>query len=118
MDTIALENIHVETVIGTGPEERLAPRSLLVSLRLSLDLRAAGERDDLSCSVDYAELTRKIAALGRTSDFYLLEAFAEECARLGLSYMQVVSVWVRVVKPGVLPEVDTIAIEVNRSKSI
>ena len=95
----------------------MAPRPLLVSVRLMLDLLEAGERDDLHCSVDYAELTRRIVALGQASKFHLLEAFAERCARLGLSYPRVAAVWVRVVKPGVMAEVDTVAIEVNHSKS-
>ncbi len=117
MDAVILEKIAVRTVIGTMEDERIAPRELLVSLRLAVDLYAAGTSDSLADAVDYQELTEKVIELGRKSRFRLLEAFAEACARLCLEHRLVEAAAVTVEKPGILPAVKKIAVEITRYKN-
>ena len=45
MDSIILNNLTVEAVIGTLPQERQQPQKLILNIEMELDLQPAGESD-------------------------------------------------------------------------
>ena len=53
MDAIVISDLEVFAHHGVFPEENVLGQKFLVSLRLEVDLRPAGQRDDLSASVNY-----------------------------------------------------------------
>jgi len=117
MDKIIITGFPVETVIGTFPEERKQPQKLIFDLTLCGDFSRAGRTDTLEGTVNYRELEEKLIALAEKSHFFLLEALAEKTAELGLSYPEVSSVTVRIVKPGAALRDEKIAVEIERSRS-
>ncbi|MEG1979385.1 MAG: dihydroneopterin aldolase [Victivallaceae bacterium] len=102
MDSITLNNLKVEAVIGTLPQERQHPQSLIFNLELNLNLQPAGESDDLQYSVDYQEIERRICRLAESTQYFLLEKLAEETAKICLSYLTVQEVAVSITKPAAL----------------
>jgi FolB domain-containing protein len=116
MDKIIINDLKVETVIGTLPEERTRRQTLIINLELSLSLEKAGKSDDLFDSVDYSKIESAIIELGEKSEFFLIEAFAEETARICLADPLVMSANIRVDKPGALKNSRSVAVYIERNR--
>lgn len=80
MDAIVISDLEVFAHHGVFPEENALGQKFMVSLRLEADLRPAGERDDLSASVDYGAVCRLADGFLRAHVFKLIETAAEGLA--------------------------------------
>jgi len=72
-DWIDLLDFRVDAFIGVLPQEYEAPQPLEIALSLGLDLEEAGERDDLTCTVDYAQVCAEVTFLAQAGHWRLLE---------------------------------------------
>ncbi|MDR1767185.1 MAG: dihydroneopterin aldolase [Propionibacteriaceae bacterium] len=94
---INLEGIEAFGVHGVLPAERLAAQRFVIDARCRL---AAGPvDDDISSTVDYAELAGRIGRFVEDNSFGLLETLADGIARICLDYPAVRRARVRVHKP-------------------
>jgi dihydroneopterin aldolase len=101
-DKIILEGMVFFGYHGTRPEETTLGQRFVVDVTLFLDLRAAGETDDLAATVDYSEVHRQARAIVEGPPFKLTEAVAERIAATVLADHPALSaVGVRVRKPHV-----------------
>ena len=117
MDKIFIRNLTVMTVIGTRPDERLAVRPLKLNVIMECDLAPAGWSDDLFKSVNYQAVAEKLLALGRNNAYLLIEAFAENSAKLILEEFDLVkSVTVTVDKPHAIGSAESVAVEITRCR--
>ena len=82
MAQISISSLHVETIIGTLPEERLKKQTVIISVTFDFDARSAAENDDLTASVDYSAVERSIVSAVEKSSFLLLEALTLEARSL------------------------------------
>lgn len=100
MDTIELGGLTYYGYHGALPEERTLGQRFVVSVRLGLDLRAAGAADDLALTVDYGALAEMIRTVVEGEPFQLIEALAEALATTVIdSFAPVQQIQVRVEKP-------------------
>lgn len=98
MDMLLLEGLELPCRVGCTPEERSAPQLLWVDLQLCCPtLRQAGERDDLTATVDYRIATEMIAAVQR-EEYLLIERVAEVLAGIALRHPRIDQVQVTVRK--------------------
>lgn len=74
MDKIMIKKIRCNALIGTLPQERIAPQMLLIDIELSVDLHKAGRSDELCDTVDYSLIEEKVVEIAQKSSFSLLEA--------------------------------------------
>ena len=81
-----------------------------------MDLRPAGGSDELSTSIDYAEVIRLVKEIGEREQYRLLEALAERIAAVLLEHFPAASVRVRVSKPAPpLPGAfEAVGVEISR----
>jgi dihydroneopterin aldolase len=101
-DRIILEGMVFFGHHGTLPEETTLGQRFVVDVALQLDLRAAGEADDLAATVDYSEIHRRAKAIVEGPPLRLTEAVAERIAAAVLAeHPAVRAVQVRVRKPNV-----------------
>jgi dihydroneopterin aldolase len=99
-DRIVVEGMAFYGYHGVNPPEREQGQRFDVDVALTLDLRPAGESDDLAKTVSYAAVARTAKAVVEGEPRQLLEAVAEELARRLLGdHAAVQEVWVRVNKP-------------------
>ncbi len=105
---------------GVLPAERDLGGRFVVDVEAALDLRAAGERDDLAATVDYAALYERVRALVENTRVSLIEALADRIARdLLAAFPRLLAVTVRVHKPfAPLPGMatGTVAVEIHRTR--
>jgi dihydroneopterin aldolase len=99
-DTLLLVGMTFRGRHGVLPREREQGQPFVVDCRLHLDLAEAGARDDLACSVDYAEVYRAVREVVEGPPLQLVEAVAEAIARRILQdHSRVEGVEVTVKKP-------------------
>ena len=65
---------------GVLPHEQEIPQPFEVDVELGLDLRAAGESDDLSDTVNYAKVYGTVSSIMDGASKQLIESLAEEIA--------------------------------------
>ncbi len=98
-DRIVLTGLTFYGYHGVNPEERVLGQRFVVDVALDLDLRPAGESDDLAKTVSYARIYRLVREVVEGPPRNLLEAVAEEIARGVLGEPGARGVHVRVAKP-------------------
>lgn len=119
-DHIQLANMNFDVRIGAGDGERAEPQTIEIDVDMTLDLRSAGESDDLSKTVDYGAVFEICRATAEGRAFHLLEGLAEAVAAeilAGHSAVQSVAVSVR--KPGVPIDgvLDYAGVKIERSRN-
>jgi dihydroneopterin aldolase len=120
MDRIKLVNMTFYGHHGVYEAERELGKPVSFDVELCLDLRPAGESDDLNQTVDYAAVYALIKETEESKQYYLLEALAEAvAARILHSYPQVREVVVRARKQeapvgGLIQHVE---VEITRARS-
>lgn len=114
MDKIFLHGMKAETLIGMYGWERGQKQTLLLDLTVGVPEKS-GASDDIGGTVHYAEVCETVRADLKNRQFLLLEALAEHIAALVLSDFGALWVKVRVVKPGILPDVREVGVEIERS---
>lgn len=101
MDTIFLEGMQFYAYHGVNPEERTLGQRFHVDVELAVDLRAAGHSDQLTDTVNYSTVYKRVRAIVEGTPRQLIEAVADEIARVLLSDPRVMRVGVTVRKPEV-----------------
>ena len=80
MDRIFLRGMRFMACHGVLPHEREVPQPFEVDVELGLDLRSAGESDDLDDTVNYAKVYDVVSTVLTVTRKYLIEAIAEKIA--------------------------------------
>ncbi|AZR73419.1 dihydroneopterin aldolase [Anoxybacter fermentans] len=100
MDKIILNNLAFYGYHGALTEENIIGQKFFIDLELYCDVKVAGETDDLSYSVNYAQVYEIVKKICEGDPYKLIEALAENIAKKILKEFPVVKeVMVRVKKP-------------------
>lgn len=118
MDRITLTGLTFYGYHGCLPEENKTGQPFYVDIVLYVDLRAAGNSDDLSKTIDYSNVYHIVREIVENHTYKLIEAVAEAIAGALLSQFPVDAVDVTVHKPqapvgGLLQDV---AVTIERSR--
>ena len=118
MDSIFVRQLRLPVRVGVTEEERARPQIVLLDLELEVDLREAGDTDDLSATVDYGAITSGVAALLEETQVLLLERLAQKVAGFLLNQQGVVNVTVSVAKeaPPIQEEAGAVGVTIVRAK--
>ena len=101
-DTILIEDIRFYGHHGAEASERAAGGWFSVDVELTLDLAPAAISDDLTATVDYAAVARRIVEVGTGGSVSLLERLASVLAESLLKEFPVAEVTLRVRKLSVI----------------
>jgi dihydroneopterin aldolase len=85
---------------GVNPEERVSGQRFTVDVTMAVDLRAAGESDDLEATVSYSAVYKTVRRIVEGEPRNLIEAVAEAvAAAILVEFPPVARVTVTVRKP-------------------
>ena len=98
-DRIALNGMKFYGYHGVMPEEQELGQLFIVDVEMSCDLREAGEKDDLTKTVDYSRVFELVKGIVSKERYMLIEALAERIAASVLAEFAIPEVLVRVKKP-------------------
>ena len=114
MDVIIIEALEVFYHVGVPDEERSQPQRLLLSLQIEHDFSAAIAADDVSLTIDYDALSRRLRSFGEERQWRLIETLASDIAAMVLNEFQARRVEVTV-KKFVIPQTEYVAVRVARA---
>ncbi len=81
-DTIEIEGLTLECILGVLPHEREQEQPIRLDLELGLDLGLAGRTTKIADTIDYDRVTTEVGALLAFRRYRLLENAAEELAAM------------------------------------
>ncbi|WP_042354657.1 dihydroneopterin aldolase [Bacillus rubiinfantis] len=119
MDKIYVTGMEFYGYHGVFPEEKILGQRFSVDLTASVDLKKAGETDELHYSVHYGELYQLCKDIVEGTSYKLLEAVAEKIAAEVLTqFSLVLEVTVKVIKPDppIPGHYESVAVEITRSR--
>lgn len=114
-DYLFIEEFIANARVGVTVEERAHPQSIYMSLKIYMDLRPAGQRDDLNATLDYAFVIQTIRNLLGQKEFFLVETIAEYISEKILKEKIVTSVEIKVGKK-VFHDIASVGVFIVRTK--
>jgi len=116
MDTIFLEQVKVQTKLGVPEWERLVEQTIILDIEIRIDLSKSCKSDSIQDTIDYGVVVGRVRESLSQNSFKLVEALAEHVCHLILSEFGGVSVKVRISKPGILPGLKALGVQIERVK--
>jgi len=78
MDTIFLQELRIDTVIGIYDWERRIRQTVVLDLEMGADIAAAAATDSIDDTLDYKAVAKRVIAFVEQSDYGLVETLAEK----------------------------------------
>lgn len=119
MDKIFVNQMEFYGYHGVFPEETRLGQRFIVDLIVLVDLRKAGETDELEHSVNYGELYQVCKEVVEGKPYKLVEAVAEQIAETVLKQFTLVTeVTIKVIKPDppIPGHYRSVAVEITRRR--
>jgi 7,8-dihydroneopterin aldolase/epimerase/oxygenase len=116
MDRIELRGLRAVGTHGALPEEQFRAQPFEVDLDLQVNLRPAGQSDDLADTVDYGALAESVERVITKERFQLLERLAERIADevRDDDRVEEATVTVRKLRPPVAVDLASAAVTITR----
>lgn len=114
MDTIFIQDLRVDTVIGIYEWERRIRQTVRFDLEMAFDIRAAAAEDDVTLTLDYKAVAKRVIAFVGAAEFQLVETLAERVARLILDEFDVRRVTVTLDKHYALRGAGGVGVRITR----
>ena len=116
LDTIFIEALRVETVIGVYDWERRIRQPVVIDLEMGTDIAPAAASDDVADALDYKAVSKRVQQFVGESSFFLVETLTERIATLILDEFPVPWVRVKLNKVGALRGANGVGVIVERGR--
>ncbi len=116
IDTIRIEQLELDCLIGLNRWERLTKQRVVIDITMDVDLSVVGQSDSIKDTVDYREVAKAVTAEVTTSSFKLVEALAARLAGICLENERVQSVEVTLRKPGAVRNAAAVGVTIRRAR--
>ena len=117
MAVIRVDNLRLRTILGINDEERVNKQDIIINYSMELDITEAANSDDVSNTVDYKSVTKRIIALVEASDYFLVETLVTRLLELIFEEPRVIRATVRVDKPSALRFADSVSVEESMTRA-
>lgn len=114
MDTVFIEELRADTVIGVHDWERHVRQTLVLDLEMAADTATAAESDDVSQALDYDAVARAVVDHVRAAEHALVETLAEDVATVVQERFGVAWLRLRVAKPGAVSGARAVGVLIQR----
>lgn len=117
MDIVYIRELEIQTVIGIYDWERKIRQTVSLDLDMATDIRAAASTEDISNTLDYKAVSKRLIAYIGEAEFLLIETMAERVAELVLAEFPVNWLRLRVGKPGAVTGARDVGVIIERGQS-
>ncbi|MFN2188774.1 MAG: dihydroneopterin aldolase, partial [Candidatus Promineifilaceae bacterium] len=111
-----VKDLALRGIIGINDDERVNEQDILINMVMYVDTRKAAESDNITDTVNYRTITKRIIAHVENSSDFLVEKLVEDIARMVVKEYGVEKVMVRVEKPGALRFAESVGVEITRER--
>jgi len=116
-DRIFLHGLEIECIIGFIEWERRIKQTIVVDIELPTDCSRAAETDDVTNTVDYKRVAKRLIAFVEASDFKLVETLAHRAAMIVLEEFSLPWVRISVNKPGAIRGSRDVGVSIERTRA-
>jgi len=116
-DRIFLRGLQVECIIGFIEWERRIKQTIVLDIELPTDCTRAAETDDVTNTVDYKRVAKRLIAFVEASDFKLVETLAHRAAMIVLEEFSLPWVRISVNKPGAIRGSRDVGVSIERTRA-
>ena len=116
MDTLFLRDFRLQMIIGIYAWERQVPQTVQLDLEIGLPHSRACHTDDVTDSINYAEVAQRIRDTISQRNFNLVEALAEHIAQLVIAEFGAPWIKVCVTKLAVVRGIKQLGICIERGQ--
>jgi dihydroneopterin aldolase len=116
MDKIFITNLTVHGLLGIHAHEQSNPQEIRISATASTDIKAAALADDITQTINYSTLAKKITHYIEAKPHLTIEALIEALAAEILLDERIDSIWLRVEKPNAVASAESVGVEISRSR--
>lgn len=118
MGTVYVQDLKITCIVGIYEKERELKQNLFLDIEMDLDFGDAANTEDVSHTVDYAEVSDTIEAWVQDRKFQLIETLAEQgCQLIFEKWPSIQRCYIKVKKPAAVPQAQYAAVSVNRFRS-
>lgn len=117
MDTIFLNELKIDTVVGIWEWERRIRQTVVIDLEMGADVRKAAASDSIDDTLNYKAVAKRVQQFVSESSFQLVETMAEKIAGLILDEFGVPWVSVKVNKPGAIRGARDVGVKIRRERA-
>jgi len=117
-NAIVIECLEFRGRCGVTSEERAIPQPLAVDLELHYQPGPMELTDDLACTIDYAEVSQRVVAIGTSQNSCLLETLAECLMMMLFNEFPVerIKLWVRKLHPPITHVAGSVGVTIERTR--
>jgi dihydroneopterin aldolase len=116
-DHIFIEGLAVDCLIGLADWERMVKQTVVLDLRLGVDIAGVAARDQVEAGdFNTKALSKRLQEFVGGSEFRLIETLAEQVVALVLAEFPVGWVQLRLSKPGALRGASNVGVMITREK--
>lgn len=116
-DTVFIEGLQTDAVIGVYDWEKKIKQQLVFDLVMSHDNRLPAATDDLSKTLDYEAISNFIMAYCQNHVYELIETLAERLLEILMLEFGLTEVELTLRKPGAVPAASAVGVRIKRSLS-
>lgn len=117
MDTIIIEGLTIECIIGCLAWERDVKQKVILDLALDTDITQAAKTDDVKDCLNYDLLCQELTTFIQESRFHLMETLAETiAARIFKGYPACAALRLTVNKPAAVGNAKQVGLSIARSR--
>ena len=116
MDTVFIEDLRIETVIGIYDWERKIRQVVALDLEMAFDNRKPAASDRIEDTLDYKAVSKRLIAFVENSTFQLVETLAERCADVVLAEFEVRWLRLKLAKPGAVRGSRAVGVLIERGE--
>ena len=118
MDIVFIEDLRVEAVIGIYDWERQKRQPLSLDIDMAFDNTVPANHDDISLTLNYEDVSKRLMEYVGQSCFELVETLAERCAALIREEFNVPWIRLKLSKPGAVRNARTVGVCIERGQPI
>ena len=114
MDSVFIEDLRIETVIGIYDWERKIRQTVALDLEMAFDNRKPAASDRIEDTLDYKAVSKRLIAFVEASHFELVETLAERCAQIVREEFHVQWLRLKLSKPGAVRGSKAVGVVIER----
>ena len=117
MDKVFIKGLNIQTTIGFFEWEKQIKQTLVIDLTMGWDTAKAAQNDELAKTLDYADISEKIAIFANENPVDLLETLAERMASFLIDLYNIPWLRLKIGKPGAVHNAKTVGVEIERGQA-
>ena len=116
-DKILIDNLELFCIVGINDWERITPQKIIIDLKIETNLNSSIKTDDISKTVNYRTIVKKIIQIIGNSEYKLIESIAGKICEICFEEKNIFAVQISVYKPGAVRNTKSVGVSIRREKN-